>query len=92
MVPVSSFCLQEEMTALERKTRIGNRDSAFNYVPNPEELDLVNDSMHNLIDVDGVTSVQAAFLRVFVSLFGDQPRLVALRKGAAAAGPIDYFE
>lgn len=32
------------------------------------------------------------FLRVFVSLFGDQPRLVALRKGAAAAGPIDYFE
>ena len=31
-------------------------------------------------------------LRVFPSLFGDAPQLVALRKGAEAAGPLQCFE
>lgn len=31
------------------------------------------------------------FLRVFVPLFNDVPQLVSLRKGEAAAGPIEYF-
>ena len=31
-------------------------------------------------------------LRVFLSLFGDAPQLVALRKGAEAAGPLQCFE
>ena len=31
-------------------------------------------------------------LRVHLSLFGDAPQLVALRKGAEAAGPLEYFD
>ena len=31
-------------------------------------------------------------LRVFLSLFGDAPQLVALRKGVEAAGPLQCFE
>ena len=31
-------------------------------------------------------------LRVFLSMFGDAPQLVALRKGVDAAGPLQCFE
>ena len=31
-------------------------------------------------------------LRVFLSMFGDAPQLVALRKGVDAAGPLRCFE
>ena len=41
------------------------------------------------VQVAGEEFVQ---LRVHVSLFGDEPQLVALRKGAEAAGPLEYFE
>ena len=40
-------------------------------------------------DVSGEEFVQ---LRVHLGLFGDEPQLVALRKGAEAAGPLEYFE
>ena len=41
-----------------------------------------------------VQVVEAEFiqLRVFLSMFGDAPQLVALRKGVDAAGPLQCFE
>jgi hypothetical protein len=36
--------------------------------------------------------VEFVQLRAYMSLFGDDPVLVALKKGDAAAGPITYFE
>lgn len=69
---------RDQMTALELKT-LKERDSAFNYVPNPEETDDVVTTQPK-IDIDGVTSVQAAFLRVFVSLFKDYRRFLVFPK------------
>ena len=39
-----------------------------------------------------VADAEFVQLRVFLSLFGDAPQLVALRKGEEAAGPLQYFE
>ena len=39
-----------------------------------------------------IAETEFIWLRVYVSLFGDLPQLVGLRKGADAAGPLTYFE
>lgn len=39
-----------------------------------------------------IADAEFIHLRVFSSLFGDMPELVALKKGADAAGPLAYFD
>ena len=39
-----------------------------------------------------IAAFEFIHLRVHVSLFGDEPKLVAMRKGEVAAGPLEYFE
>jgi len=73
LAPLSKlFKPRKEMSALERKAFDG-ADSAFRYIPSPEELDILQEDVP-LIDDGEVKSVQAAFLRVFVSLFKDYRR------------------
>eukprot|EP00472_Partenskyella_glossopodia_P006702 CAMPEP_0197541178 /NCGR_PEP_ID=MMETSP1318-20131121/67017_1 /TAXON_ID=552666 /ORGANISM="Partenskyella glossopodia, Strain RCC365" /LENGTH=611 /DNA_ID=CAMNT_0043100327 /DNA_START=252 /DNA_END=2087 /DNA_ORIENTATION=- len=72
---------RENMSPLQRKAFDG-RDSAFNYIPSPEELDFINQSIPSINDGE-VTSVQAAFLRVFVSIFKDYRRFLIQRDDAS---------
>jgi hypothetical protein len=39
-----------------------------------------------------IAAFEFIHLRVHVSLFGDEPKLVAMRKGEVAAGPLEFFE
>ncbi len=39
-----------------------------------------------------IAAFEFIHLRVHVSLFGDEPKLVAMRKGEVAAGPLELFE
>ena len=39
-----------------------------------------------------IAASECIHLRVHVSLFGDKPKHVAMRKGEVAAGPLEYFE
>lgn len=79
------FMNRKNMTALEVK-KMQWKDSAISYVPSPEELDATGMSQPQIND-DGVTSVQAAFLRVFVSLFKDYESYLIYPKKNADQDP-----
>jgi len=85
--PLERLCRdRRKMTDVEIRAFEG-RDSAFNYVPSPDELDSLVQSIPKVDDGE-VTSVQAAFLRVFVSLFRDYQRfLIPLPKTSPAKKP-----
>eukprot|EP00467_Chlorarachnion_reptans_P001148 CAMPEP_0114513826 /NCGR_PEP_ID=MMETSP0109-20121206/15803_1 /TAXON_ID=29199 /ORGANISM="Chlorarachnion reptans, Strain CCCM449" /LENGTH=994 /DNA_ID=CAMNT_0001693777 /DNA_START=489 /DNA_END=3473 /DNA_ORIENTATION=+ len=69
---------RQSMSPLELKAFRG-RDAAFDYIPSPEELDSLVQSIPKIDDGE-IASVQAAFLRVFVSIFKDYRRfLVPIR-------------
>uniref|UniRef100_A0A7S0H9U9 UDENN domain-containing protein n=1 Tax=Amorphochlora amoebiformis TaxID=1561963 RepID=A0A7S0H9U9_9EUKA len=69
---------RSKMNDVERKAWDG-RDSAFAFIPSPDELESLQESVPNIDDGE-VKSVQAAFLRVFVSMFKDYRKYLIFPK------------